>query len=192
MSSTMISQHSIELACDQFFVRVACRQRTSISGKDITGSMNRRINANSNSVQNARVEERQQKISRASETSDCRRQARLNRGWKVKMVARDARPPRPAVEKGPPSFARPACRTAGCVEMLPISKDAVDGPGIAQNLVVVYAWTNELDLAFETLAPLAKTPAGVYYGNLKLDPYWEPLRKDPRFDKLLAKLAPRD
>jgi hypothetical protein len=54
--------------------------------------------------------------------------------------------------------------------MLPISKDAVDGPGIAQNLVVVYAWTNELDLAFETLAPLAKTPAGVYYGNLKLDP----------------------
>jgi hypothetical protein len=108
------------------------------------------------------------------------------------MVARDARPPRPAVEKGPPSFARPACPTAGCVEMLPISKDAVDGPGIAQNLVVVYAWTNELDLAFETLAPLAKTPAGVYYGNLKLDPYWEPLRKDPRFDKLLAKLAPRD
>jgi tetratricopeptide (TPR) repeat protein len=41
------------------------------------------------------------------------------------------------------------------VEMLPISKDAVDGPGIAQNLAVVYAWTNELDLAFETLAPLA-------------------------------------
>jgi hypothetical protein len=41
--------------------------------------MNRRINANTKFVQNARVEERQQKISRASETSDRRRKARLNR-----------------------------------------------------------------------------------------------------------------
>ena len=46
--------------------------------------------------------------------------------------------------------------------------------------------------AFETLAPLVKTPRGIYYGDLKLDPIWEPLRKDPRFDKLLAELAPRD
>jgi hypothetical protein len=78
------------------------------------------------------------------------------------------------------------------IEMLPISKDAVDGPGIEMNLAVVYAWTNELDLAFETLAPLTKTPSGVYYGNWKRDPYWEPLRKDPRYEKVLAELAPRD
>jgi hypothetical protein len=46
-----------------FFGRVVCRQRrTSISGEGITGPMNRRINANTKSVQNARVEERQQKI----------------------------------------------------------------------------------------------------------------------------------
>jgi len=76
--------------------------------------------------------------------------------------------------------------------MLPISKDAVDGPLIAINLAVVYAWTDELDLAFETLGHLTKTPSGIYYGNLKLEPYWEPLRKDPRFDKLLAELAPKD
>jgi hypothetical protein len=78
------------------------------------------------------------------------------------------------------------------VEMLPISKDAVDGPGILTNLAVVYAWTNEPDLAFQILGPLTTTPTGVYYGNLKLDPYWDPLRKDPRYEKLLAELAPKD
>jgi hypothetical protein len=78
------------------------------------------------------------------------------------------------------------------VELLPISKDALGGPQIQLNLAVVYAWTNELDLAFETLSPLTKIPNGIYYGQLKRDPYWEPLRQDPRFDKLLAELAPRD
>jgi tetratricopeptide (TPR) repeat protein len=78
------------------------------------------------------------------------------------------------------------------VEMLPISKDAVWGPAVSLNLAVVYAWTNELDLAFETLGPLAKTSGGVSYGDLKRDAEWEPLRKDPRYEKLLAVLAPRD
>jgi TolB-like protein len=77
-------------------------------------------------------------------------------------------------------------------EMLPVSKDAKDGPPLLMNLAVVYSWTNELDLAFTTLGRLTKMPSGIYYGQLKRDPYWEPLRKDPRFDKLLAELAPRD
>jgi len=78
------------------------------------------------------------------------------------------------------------------VEILPISKDAVFGPDMVMNLAVVYAWTDEFDLAFETLSPLTKMPCGIFYGLLKRDPYWEPLRKDPRFEKLLAELAPRD
>jgi TolB-like protein len=78
------------------------------------------------------------------------------------------------------------------VDMLPLSKDAVDGPSVLANLALVYAWTGEPDLAFETLNSLAKTPNGIYYGNLKLDPMWDPLRKDPRFDKLLTELAPKD
>ena len=41
-------------------------------------------------------------------------------------------------------------------EILPVSKDALGGPGILMNLAVVYAWTNELDLAFMTLNPLRK------------------------------------
>ena len=77
-------------------------------------------------------------------------------------------------------------------EMLPLSQDAVDGPPLLINLAVVYAWTNELDLAFQTLEPLVKIPSGVFYGPLKLDPLWNPLRNDPRFDRLLAELAPRD
>jgi len=77
------------------------------------------------------------------------------------------------------------------VEILPISKDAMDGPGVLANLAVVYAWTGEPDLAFEQLGVLAKTPEGVYYGPLKADQLWTPIRNDPRFEKLLAELAPR-
>ncbi len=78
------------------------------------------------------------------------------------------------------------------VELFPISKDALRGPRTLVNLAVVYAWTNELNLAFATLDSVTKTPFGIYYGELKLNPIWEPLRKDPRFEKLLAELAPRD
>jgi serine/threonine protein kinase/Flp pilus assembly protein TadD len=78
------------------------------------------------------------------------------------------------------------------VEMLAVSKDALDGPPMLTNLAVVYAWTGESDLALATLAPLTKMPCGVYYGTLKRDPLWDPLRKDPRFEKLLAELAPKD
>jgi hypothetical protein len=66
----------------------------------------------------------------------------------------------------------------------------MDGPTVLANLAVVYAWTGEADSAFNQLAILAKTPLGVYYGQLKKDPLWDPIRKDPRFDKLLAQLAP--
>ncbi len=78
------------------------------------------------------------------------------------------------------------------VEMLPISRDAVNGPEIVKNLAVVYAWIGEQKLSFETLAPLTKMPFGIDYGDLKLSPLWNPLRKHARFEKLLAELAPQD
>ena len=77
-------------------------------------------------------------------------------------------------------------------ELLPISKDAMEGAFITANLAVVYSWTNELGLAFETLSSLANGPGGIFYGTLKRDPYWEPLRQDPRYEKLLAELAPKE
>ena len=58
------------------------------------------------------------------------------------------------------------------IELLPISKDAVYGRSIEINLAVVYAWTNELGLAFEKLSSLIKVPNGIFYGELKRDPYW--------------------
>jgi hypothetical protein len=76
--------------------------------------------------------------------------------------------------------------------MLPILKDAVEGPPLVSRLALVYAWTNEPDLAFQELTISVKTPGGVHYGELKLDPAWDPLRNDPRFPKLLAELAPKD
>ena len=78
------------------------------------------------------------------------------------------------------------------IELLPVSKDALYGRSLEINLAVVYAWTNELDLAFEQLSSLTKVPNGIFYGQLKRDPEWEPLRQDPRYEKLLAELAPKD
>jgi hypothetical protein len=77
-------------------------------------------------------------------------------------------------------------------EMLPISNDAVEGPPLVSKLAIVYAWTNEPDLAFQELTMSVEIPGGVHYGELQLDPAWDPLRKDPRFAKLLAELAPKE
>ncbi|HZC36980.1 MAG TPA: hypothetical protein VE242_15250, partial [Chthoniobacterales bacterium] len=76
------------------------------------------------------------------------------------------------------------------VEILPISKDAIDGPWISLNLAIVYAWTNHPDLAFQTLDKLATIPHGLFCNYLKLGPYFDPLRGDPRFGNLLAKVGP--
>ena len=73
--------------------------------------------------------------------------------------------------------------------MLPIVKDAINGPVLVINLAIVYARTQEPDLAFQQLAISVKTPGGVTYGELKLDPAWDPIRPDPRFDELLVQLT---
>jgi hypothetical protein len=76
--------------------------------------------------------------------------------------------------------------------MLPISKDAVEGVPLVSKLALVYAWTNEPDLAFEELTISVEIPGGVHYGELQLDPVWDPLRMDLRFANLLAQLSPKE
>jgi TolB-like protein/Tfp pilus assembly protein PilF len=78
-------------------------------------------------------------------------------------------------------------------ELRPISKDAFEGPMLVMNLAIIYAWTGEKDLALEQLAILGQLPAGLYltYGQLKLDPRFDSLRGDPRFEKIVASLAPK-
>jgi predicted Zn-dependent protease len=78
----------------------------------------------------------------------------------------------------------------GC-ELLPITKDAIDGTDIAINLAQIYAWTGEKDRAIEQIAAVERAPNGLSYGLLKLHPYWDSLRGDPRFEKIVASLAPK-
>jgi serine/threonine protein kinase/tetratricopeptide (TPR) repeat protein len=77
------------------------------------------------------------------------------------------------------------------VELMPVSKSAVEGPMLIQYLAVIYAWTDEKDRAIERLAEAAKLPGSqVTYGQLRLDQLWDPLRGDPRFEAIVASVAP--
>jgi serine/threonine-protein kinase len=76
------------------------------------------------------------------------------------------------------------------VGLLPISKDTYDGPILATNLAAIYAQVGERDLALEQLATLVKVPNGPTLGTLRAEPEWDLLRGDPRFDKIVASLAP--
>jgi TolB-like protein/Flp pilus assembly protein TadD len=72
------------------------------------------------------------------------------------------------------------------VDLLPISKDAYDGPILATNLAVIYAQVGEHDRAIEELAKLVILPNGPTAGTLRVEPEWNPLRGDSRFEKLVA------
>ena len=78
------------------------------------------------------------------------------------------------------------------VELLPVARNATDGADILHFYAVICAWTGEHDLAIEQLETLAKIPARVCYGELRLDPRWDPLRGDPRFEKIVESLAPKE
>jgi serine/threonine-protein kinase len=77
------------------------------------------------------------------------------------------------------------------VELIPVSKSAIEGPLMMQYLAVIYAWPGEKDLALEQLANAARIPGYLSYGQLRLHPHWDSLRGDPRFDKIVASLAPK-
>jgi TolB-like protein/predicted Ser/Thr protein kinase/Flp pilus assembly protein TadD len=77
------------------------------------------------------------------------------------------------------------------VELLPVEKDAIDGTRVILSLARIAAWVGDSDLACEQLARATRLPVGVSYGQLKLMPYWDPLRGDPCFEKVVASLAPK-
>src|SRR5437867_4545783 len=77
------------------------------------------------------------------------------------------------------------------VELTPVSKNAIAGPSLIECLALIDAWTGEKDLALHQLAVAVSTPGFLSYGELKLHPYWDPLHGDPRFEKILASLAPK-
>ena len=75
------------------------------------------------------------------------------------------------------------------VELLPESQDAFDGPQATAALAEIYVWVGENDEALRLLDHLLRVPAGLTVPLLKLDPVWDPLRKDPRFQALIDKYA---
>ena len=75
-------------------------------------------------------------------------------------------------------------------EILPPSVDAVEGAMCEMNLAAVLVMIGDRDATFDKLTKLVKLPFGVInYGDLKLDPVWDDLRDDPRFDRILAESA---
>jgi tetratricopeptide (TPR) repeat protein len=77
------------------------------------------------------------------------------------------------------------------VELCPIEKDAVLGIAMVKYLAMIAAWAGEKDLACEQLAIAIRSPGDLSYGQLKLMPFWDPLRGDPRFEQIVASLAPK-
>jgi TolB-like protein/Flp pilus assembly protein TadD len=80
--------------------------------------------------------------------------------------------------------ARKAC------ELLPMRVDAVDGSSYRINLAIVYLWTGDRESALHELEQVAQFPGGGTYGELRLYPYWDSLRGDPRFERIITSLTP--
>jgi serine/threonine-protein kinase len=71
------------------------------------------------------------------------------------------------------------------VELLPVDKDAINGLAMIKYLAVIAAWVGDKDLACEQLAMTIHRPGPLSYGQLKLMPFWDPLRGEPRFEKIV-------
>jgi serine/threonine-protein kinase len=71
------------------------------------------------------------------------------------------------------------------VELVPLSKDALSGAELLRNLAITYAWAGEKDFALKQLEEILRIPGPISYGQLRLHPWWDPLRDDPRFEKLV-------
>jgi serine/threonine protein kinase/tetratricopeptide (TPR) repeat protein len=127
---------------------------------------------------------------------------------KARTAFEDARAEQEKIVQGQPSYAPPLCvlgvidallgrkqealtECRRAVELLPVEKDAFNGPLMIQWFAVSAAWVGEKDLAIEQLTTAAHIPGTLSYGNLKLQPFWDPLRDDPRFEKIVNSLAPK-
>jgi TolB-like protein/DNA-binding winged helix-turn-helix (wHTH) protein/Tfp pilus assembly protein PilF len=77
------------------------------------------------------------------------------------------------------------------VELLPVERDSINGLLMIEYLAMIAAWIGDKDLACQQLATAIRYPGPLSYGELKLLPFWDPLRGDPRFEQIVASLAPK-
>jgi hypothetical protein len=71
------------------------------------------------------------------------------------------------------------------VELVPVEKDAGTGTTMIKYLAMIAAWVEDKDLACEQLGIVIRGSSDLSYGQLKLMPFWDPLRGDPRFEKIV-------
>jgi tetratricopeptide (TPR) repeat protein len=81
------------------------------------------------------------------------------------------------------------------IALTPLEKDVINGSFVLQYFAITAAWAGDKELALQQLEAALRAPAAAQmlsYGALKLFPVWDPLRGDPRFEKIVASLAPKD
>jgi TolB-like protein/Tfp pilus assembly protein PilF len=81
------------------------------------------------------------------------------------------------------------------IALTPVEKDVNNGSRVLQYFAITAAWAGEKELALQQLEAGLRAPAAAQmlsYGALKLHPFWDPLRGDPRFEKIVASLAPKN
>jgi hypothetical protein len=83
------------------------------------------------------------------------------------------------------------------MELVPTTQEAMTGwynnEGFTKTrFAMICAWADKRELALEQLGAVTKVPGGPSYGELRLNPMWDPLRGDPRFEKIVASLAPKE
>ena len=71
------------------------------------------------------------------------------------------------------------------IELLPVTKDIMTGSELLRNLALIYAWTGEKKLAIDQIAAALQGPGHITYGQLRLHPWWDSIRDDPRFEQLV-------
>src|SRR6266513_5246804 len=80
------------------------------------------------------------------------------------------------------------------IALTPLEKDVDNGSRVLQYFAITAAWAGEKELALQQLEAGLRAPVAAVmlsYGALKLHPFWDPLRGDPRFEKIVASLAPK-
>ncbi len=80
------------------------------------------------------------------------------------------------------------------IALTPMEKDVINGSLVIQYFAITAAWAGEKELALQQLETGLRAPVtslALSYGALKLLPFWDPLRGDPRFEKIVASLAPK-
>src|SRR5262249_5266463 len=80
------------------------------------------------------------------------------------------------------------------IKLTPLEKDVSNGSGVTQYFAITAAWADDKELALQQLETGLRAPVAsvaLSYGALKLLPFWDPLRGDPRFEKIVQSLAPK-